>query len=130
MRPGTLAINTSLAKGLDLDGDGFSVCESPVSKVSIVKRCSVCAASTKVLLGESRAALVQSMEELTGMAKVNGSKVLMVDCEVEDCMKDFPHLWRRIQLSRKAGGNLFQLTVDGKEFLEKGVCSLITYISV
>ena len=71
-----------------------------------------------MLLGESRAALVQSMEELTGMVKVNESKVLMVDCEVEDCTKDVPHLWRRIQLTREAGGSLL---VDGKEFLEKGV---------
>ena len=125
-----LAINTSLAKSLDLDGDGLSVCESPVSKVSIVKHCLICTASTKVLLGESRAALVQSMEELTGMVKVNETKVLMVNCEVEDCTKDVPHLWRRIQLTREAGGNLFQLLVDGKEFLEKGVCALITCISV
>ena len=33
MPPDMLAINTSLAKDLDLDGDGLSVCENPVSKV-------------------------------------------------------------------------------------------------
>ena len=33
MLPDMLAINTSLAKALDLDGDGLSVCENPVSKV-------------------------------------------------------------------------------------------------
>ena len=120
-----LAVSASLAKGLQLDGDGLLVCESPVSKVSIVKHCLICTASTKVLLGESRAALVQSMEELTGMVKVNESKVLMVDCEVGGCTKDVLHLWRRIQLSRVAGGDLFQLSVDGKKLLEKGVCSLI-----
>ena len=125
-----LAISAPLAKGLQLDGDGLSVCESPVSKVSFVKRCLICTASTKVLLGESRAALVQSMEELTEMVEVNKSKVLMVDCEVEDCTTEVPHLWRRIQLSRKAEGDLFQLSVDGKEFLEKGVCSFTTCISV
>merc|ERR1719234_273113 len=103
--PGTLAINGSLAKALQLDGEGLVVCQSPVSKV---------------LLGESRAALVQSMEELTGMVKVNERKVLMVDCEVGGCMKDVPHIWRRIQLTREAGGDLFQLLVDGKEVLEKG----------
>jgi len=103
--PGTLAINASLAKSLQLDGDGLVVCQSPVSKV---------------LLGESRAALVQSMEELTRMVKVNESKVLMVDCEVGGCMKEIPHLWKRIKLSREAGGDLFQLLVDGEEFLENG----------
>ena len=80
-----------------------------------------------MLLGESRAALVQSMEELTAMVKVNERKVLMVDCEVGGCMKDVPHLWKRLQLTREAGGGLFQLLVDGKEFLERGVCTLITY---
>ena len=76
----------------------------------------------KVLLGETRAALVQTMEELLGMVKENESKVLMVECEVEDgCMKEVPHLWKRIQLTGEAGGGFLQLLVDGKEFLEKGV---------
>ena len=79
-------------------------------------------------MGESRAALVQSMEELTEMVKeVNERKVLMVDCEVGGCMKDVPHLWKRLQLTRVAGADLFQLVVDGNEVLEKGVCTLITY---
>ena len=73
-----------------------------------------------MLLGEARAALVQTMEELVEMA--NESKVLMVDCEVEaGCVKEVPHLWRRIQLTGEAGGGFLQLLVDGKEFLEKGV---------
>ena len=85
-----------------------------------------------MLLGETRAALVQTMEELLGMVKENESKVLMVECEVEDgCMKEVPHLWKRIQLTGEAGGSLFQLLVDGNEFLEKGVRSpLLAFISI
>ena len=72
------------------------------------------------------------MEELLGMVKENESKVLMVECEVEDgCMKEVPHLWKRIQLTGEAGGILFQLLVDGNEFLEKGVRSpLLAFISI
>ena len=77
---------------------------------------------TKVLLGETRAALVQTMGEFVGMVNIK-SKVLMVDCEVEEdeCMKEVPHLWRRIRLTRKAGVGLLLLEVDGKEFLEQSV---------
>ena len=79
---------------------------------------------TKVLLGETRAAMVQTMGELVGMMN-NRNKVLVVDCEVEEdeCMKEVPHLWtwRRIQLNRKDGGGLLLLEVDGKEFLEQSV---------
>ena len=72
------------------------------------------------------------MEELLGMVKENESKVLMVECEVEDgCMKEVPHLWKRIQLTGEAGGILFQLLVDGNEFLEKEVRSpLLAFISI
>ena len=72
------------------------------------------------------------MEELLGMVKENESKVLMVECEVEDrCMEEVPHLWKRIQLTGEAGGILFQLLVDGNEFLEKEVRSpLLAFISI
>ena len=84
-----------------------------------------------MLLGETRAALVQTTEELVGMVKVNESKVLMVDCEVEDgCMKEVPQLWRRIQLTREAGDGLLRLVVAGKEFLEKGVrCAFLLQLA-
>ena len=72
---------------------------------------------SKVLLGESRAALVQTMEELVEMVNVNGGKVLMVDCKEEGCVEDIPDLWKRVQLTRDAG--LFQLSVDGDFILEK-----------
>ena len=72
---------------------------------------------SKVLLGESRAALVQTMEELVEMVNVNGGKVLMVDCKEEGCVEDIPDLWKRVQLTRDAG--LFQLSVDGNFILEK-----------
>ena len=79
---------------------------------------------TKVLLGETRAALVQTTEEFVGIVN-NKNKVLMVDCEVEEdgCMKEVPHLWtwRRIHLNRKDGGGHLLLEVDGKEFLEQSV---------
>ena len=83
-------------------------------------------------MGESRAALVQTTQEFVGTVKVNESKVLMVECEVEDrCMKEVPHLWKRIQLTGEAGGILFQLLVDGNEFLEKEVRSpLLAFISI
>ena len=74
---------------------------------------------SKVLLGESRAALVQTMEELVEMANVNGGKVLMVDCKEEGCVEDVPDLWKRVQLTRDAGQGLFQLSVDGDFILEK-----------
>ena len=125
MPPDMLAINTSLAKDLDLYGDGMSVCEDPVSKVFKnlkPQKWLIFTTSPKVLLRESRAALVQTTEELVGTVKVKDSRGFMVDCEVEDgFVKDLPHLWRRIQLTREAGGSLLQLLVDGREFLEKGV---------
>ena len=74
---------------------------------------------SKVLLGESRAALVQTMEELVEMVNVNGGKVLMVDCKEEGCVEDVPDLWKRVQLTRDAGQGLFQLSVDGDLILEK-----------
>ena len=74
---------------------------------------------SKVLLGESRAALVQTMEELVEMVNVNGGKVLMVDCKEEGCVEDIPDLWKRVQLTRDAGQGLFQLSVDGDFILEK-----------
>ena len=74
---------------------------------------------SKVLLGESRAALVQTMEELVEMVNVNGGKVLMVDCKEEGCVEDVPDLWKRVQLTRDAGQGLFQLSVDGDFILEK-----------
>ena len=72
---------------------------------------------SKVLLGESRAALIHTMEELVEMVNVNGGKVLMVDCKEEGCVEDIPNLWKRVQLTRDAG--LFQLSVDGDFILEK-----------
>ena len=69
--------------------------------------------------GESRAALVQSIEELAGMARADQGKVLMVDCEVDGCLQHVPSVWKRLQLTRGVEDGLVQLVVDGKEFLEK-----------
>ena len=72
-----------------------------------------------MVAGESRTALVQSIDELAGMAGVNQGKVLMVDCEVDGCLQHVPSVWKRLQLTRGAKDGLVQLVVDEKEFLEK-----------
>ena len=69
--------------------------------------------------GDSRTALVQSIEELEGMARADQGKVLMVDCEVDGCLQHVPSVWKRLQLTRGVEDGLVQLVVDGKEFLEK-----------
>ena len=74
---------------------------------------------SQVVAGESRTALVQSIEELAGMARADQGKVLMVDCEVDGCLQHVPSVWKRLQLTRGAEDGLVQLVVDGKEFLEK-----------
>ena len=70
-----------------------------------------------MVAGESRTALVQSIDELAGMAGANQGKVLMVDYEVDGCLQHVPSVWKRLQLGAEDG--LVQLVVDGKEFLEK-----------
>ena len=72
-----------------------------------------------MVAGESRTALVQSIDELAGMARTNQGKVLMVDCEVDGCLQHISNVWRRLQLTRGAEDGLFQLVVDRTEFLEK-----------
>ena len=62
---------------------------------------------------------MQSIEELAGMARADQGKVLMVDCEVDECLQHVPSVWKRLQLTRGPEDGLVQLVVDGKEFLEK-----------
>ena len=72
-----------------------------------------------MVAGESRAALVQSIDELARMTGADQGKVLMVDCEVEGCLQHVPSVWKRLQLTRGAEDGLVQLVVDRTEFLEK-----------